>query len=67
MYFKQYLPKFEFEISKLNVIVLTYRGEEAVAEHKTVFEAALARDASKAVNALEGQIRKGVGIALASM
>jgi len=49
------------------VIVLTYRGEEAVAEHKTVFEAALARDAGKAVNALEGHIRKGVEHALASM
>ena len=52
---------------RYQMLVLTYRGEEAVAEHKTVFEAALARDAGKAVNALEGHIRKGVEHALASM
>ena len=38
-----------------------------VAEHKSVFEAALARDAEKAMNDLEEHIRKGVEHALASM
>ena len=49
------------------MLVLTYRGEEAVLEHKGMFEAALARDAKKAKELLEKHIRKGLEHTLAAM
>ena len=42
------------------MLVLTYRGEDAVEEHRTMFEGALARDADKACTALEAHIRLGL-------
>ncbi len=40
--------------------VLTYRGAEAVKEHKTLFDAALNRDAAKAQVCLEKHITRGL-------
>jgi DNA-binding GntR family transcriptional regulator len=40
--------------------VLTYRGEEAVREHREMFEAALARDAQKAAETLRVHIEGGL-------
>ena len=40
--------------------VLTHRGAEAVKEHKTMFDAALKRDASKAQEFLEKHIVRGL-------
>lgn len=40
--------------------VLTYRGREAVDEHKAIFDAALARDADAAAKHLETHITKGL-------
>lgn len=40
--------------------VLTYRGAEAVKEHKTMFDAALKRDAAKAQRSLEQHITRGL-------
>ncbi|UWP90496.1 GntR family transcriptional regulator [Aliiroseovarius crassostreae] len=48
-------------------LVLTYRGEEAVQEHKEMFNAALARDAQKAKELLELHIRNGLTHTLAAM
>lgn len=48
-------------------LVLTYRGEEAVQEHKEMFNAALARDALKAKDLLELHIRNGLTHTLAAM
>ena len=49
------------------MLVLTYRGEEAVKEHKSIFEAALARDSDSAVKQLEDHIRRGIEHTLAVM
>ncbi|MDA5095827.1 GntR family transcriptional regulator [Aliiroseovarius sp. KMU-50] len=48
-------------------LVLTYRGAEAVEEHKGMFDAALARDAEKAKELLELHIRNGLTHTLAAM
>lgn len=48
-------------------LILTYRGEEAVQEHKEMFNAALARDAQKAKELLELHIRNGLTHTLAAM
>lgn len=48
-------------------LVLTYRGEDAVTEHKAMFDAALARDARKAKELLELHIRNGLTHTLAAM
>lgn len=45
---------------RYQMLVLTYRGEDAVEEHRTMFEGALARDADKACTALEAHIRLGL-------
>lgn len=45
---------------RYQMLVLTYRGEEAVREHKQVFEAALARDVETAADALRVHIEKGL-------
>ncbi len=45
---------------RYQMLVLTYRGQEAVDEHKAMFDAALARDAKLAQELLEKHIRKGV-------
>ena len=48
------------------MLVLTYRGEEAVEEHCKVFEAALARDIDIAAETLKTHIDKGLEHTLAA-
>lgn len=52
---------------RYQMLVLTYRGADAVLEHKTMFDAALARDTAKAKAALEAHIRLGLEHTLAAM
>lgn len=52
---------------RYQMLVLTYRGEEAVREHKGMFDAALARDASTAKKLLEDHIRNGLSHTLEAM
>ena len=52
---------------RYQMLVLTYRGEEAVQEHENTFNAALARDAGKAKSLLEVHIRNGLEHTLNAM
>ncbi len=52
---------------RYQMLVLTYRGEEAVKEHKGMFDAALARDADRAKKLLEDHIRNGLAHTLEAM
>ncbi len=52
---------------RYQMLVFTSRGQEAVEEHKTMFDAALARDPVKAKAALETHIRLGLEHTLAAM
>ena len=52
---------------RYQMLVLTYRGAEAVAEHKAMFDAALARDAAGAQKSLEDHIRSGLEHTLAAL
>ena len=52
---------------RYQMLVLTYRGEEAAAEHLAMFEAALARDTEAAVSMLEKHIINGLNHTLAAM
>jgi DNA-binding GntR family transcriptional regulator len=45
---------------RYQILVLTSRGEEAVAEHRAMFDAALARDVNGAIAALKTHILKGL-------
>jgi len=49
---------------RYQMLVLTYRGEEAVAEHRDMFEAALKRDADLASKVLRQHIERGLTHAL---
>ena len=51
---------------RYQMLVLTYRGEEAVEEHRKVFEAALARDIDTAAETLKTHIDKGLEHTLAA-
>lgn len=51
---------------RYQMLVLTYRGEEAVEEHRLVFEAALARDIDEAAETLKTHINKGLQHTLAA-
>lgn len=51
---------------RYQMLVLTYRGKEAVAEHKAMFDAALARNATQAQKILEEHIRRGLDHTLAA-
>ena len=51
---------------RYQMLVLTYRGEEAVEEHRKVFEAALARDIDTAAETLKVHIDKGLEHTLAA-
>ena len=51
---------------RYQMLVLTYRGEEAVEEHRKVFEAALARDIDTAAETLKLHIDKGLEHTLAA-
>lgn len=48
-------------------LVLTYRGEEAVQEHRAMFDAALARDAIGAQKLLKDHILRGLEHTLAEL
>ncbi len=52
---------------RYQMLVLTYRGQEAVQEHKAMFDAALARDIPKAKSVLETHIRLGLEHTLDAM
>jgi len=52
---------------RYQILLLTYRGQVAMDEHRTMFDAALARDTAKASAALETHIRAGLDHALAAM
>ena len=52
---------------RYQMLILTYRGEEAVQEHRAIFEAALARDGDAAARALEAHIRNGLAHTLAAL
>ncbi|SHH47753.1 transcriptional regulator, GntR family [Cognatiyoonia sediminum] len=45
---------------RYQMLVLTYRGDEAVQEHREMFEAALARDEAAAAAALKTHVEKGL-------
>ena len=48
------------------MLVLTYRGEESVEEHRKVFEATLARDIDTAAETLKMHVNKGLEHTLAA-
>ena len=52
---------------RYQMLVLTHRGEEAVAEHKAMFDAALARNAVEAQKVLEEHIRRGLDHTLSAL
>ena len=52
---------------RYQMLVLTYRGGEAVDEHKAIFDAALARDAVACANLLEQHMRRGLTHTLEAM
>lgn len=45
---------------RYQMLVLTYRGQEAVDEHKAIFDAAIARDSKRANKMLRQHIEKGL-------
>ena len=51
---------------RYQMLVLTYRGEEAVEEHREMFDAALARDVERAAKTLQTHIEKGLQHTLAA-
>ncbi|MCR9135854.1 MAG: GntR family transcriptional regulator [Alphaproteobacteria bacterium] len=51
---------------RYQMLVLTYRGDEAVGEHRRMFDAALARDTDLAVSWLRTHIEKGLEHTLAA-
>lgn len=52
---------------RYQMLVLTYRGEEAVEEHRAMFEAAIDRNKKAATDMLERHINNGVAHTLAAM
>lgn len=52
---------------RYQILLLTYRGQIAMDEHRVMFDAALARDTAKATAALETHIHNGLDHALAAM
>ena len=52
---------------RYQMLVLNYRGQEAIDEHRAMFEAALARDAGRAKDALRTHIEKGLSHTLAAL
>ena len=51
---------------RYQMLVLTYRGEEAVEEHRQMFEEALARDREAAATTLQRHIERGLEHTLAA-
>ena len=52
---------------RYQILVLTYRGKEAVAEHRTMLEAALKRDVDRAIDTLQKHIELGLEHTLAAL
>lgn len=52
---------------RYQMLVLTYRGKDAIDEHRAMFEATLARDSEKARYWLELHIKRGLDHTLQSM
>ncbi len=52
---------------RYQMLVLTYRGQEAVEEHQAMFDATLARDADRAKACLKQHIERGLEHTLQSM
>jgi DNA-binding GntR family transcriptional regulator len=52
---------------RYQMLVLTYRGEDAVKEHKDMFDATLARDADAAQKFLKEHILRGLEHTLAAL
>lgn len=52
---------------RYQMLVLTYRGDEAVDEHKAIFNAALTRDGAASANLLEQHVRRGLTHTLMAM
>jgi DNA-binding GntR family transcriptional regulator len=52
---------------RYQMLVITDRGKDAALEHQQIFDATLSRDSSKAIEALEIHIRKGLEHTLANM
>lgn len=52
---------------RYQMLVLTFRGKDAVAEHKQMLEAALARDTVRAQKILEEHIRAGLKHSLSAL
>lgn len=52
---------------RYQMLVITDRGKDAALEHQQIFDAALSRDSSKAIEALEIHIRKGLEHTLTNM
>jgi DNA-binding GntR family transcriptional regulator len=52
---------------RYQMLVITDRGKDAALEHQQIFDAALSRNSSKAIEALEIHIRKGLEHTLANM
>ena len=52
---------------RYQMLMLTYRGQEAVDEHRAMFEAALGRQAEDAARILEDHVRNGLEDALAAL
>ncbi len=52
---------------RYQMLVLTYRGSEAILEHRAMFDAALARDVPRAKAELEKHIRLGLEHTLTAM
>lgn len=52
---------------RYQMLVLTYRGDVAVNEHRAMFDAALARDTKTARQVLEAHIRNGLSHTLEAM
>ena len=52
---------------RYQMLILTYRGADAVDEHRAIFEAALARDAESASRLLEQHVLNGLEHTLDAM
>ena len=52
---------------RYQMLVITDRGKDAALEHQQIFDAALSRNSSRAIAALEIHIRKGLEHTLANM
>jgi DNA-binding GntR family transcriptional regulator len=52
---------------RYQMLVITDRGEDAALEHQQIFDAALSRNSSSAIEALERHIRKGLEHTLDNM